>query len=117
MLDKEFIEDRKKDLLSEKEKLEKELGSIATKEDGVYKTKFPDIGDEDEDNELEVSEYEQAIDAKKRLAELLKDTNEALESIEKGTYGYCENCNQEIDEARLKAYPAAKTCIKCEINN
>lgn len=114
MLDKNFIEDRKKDLLSEKERLEKELGSIATKEGDTYKTKFPEIGDEDEDNELEVSEYEQAIDAEKKIVGLLNDTIEALERIENNTYGYCENCKEEIDPERLKAYPAAKTCISCE---
>ncbi|NTU70112.1 TraR/DksA family transcriptional regulator [bacterium] len=114
MLDKDFIEDRKKDLLTEKERLEKELGSIATKEDGNYVTNFPKIGDEDEDNELEVSEYEQAIDAEKKLVGLLNDTIEALKKIENGTYGHCDNCNQDIDPERLKVYPSAKTCITCE---
>ena len=114
MLDKEFITERKKDLLSEKERLEKELGIIATKEGDNYKTNFPDIGDEEEDNELEVSEYDQAIDAKNKLQGLLEETKEALEKIENNTYGYCDNCKEEIDPERLKAYPAAKTCIKCE---
>lgn len=114
MLDKNFIEERKNDLLSQKERLEKELGLIATKEGENYTTKFPKIGDEEEDNELEVSEYEQAIDAEKKLVKLLEETIEALKRIENNTYGYCENCKEEIDPERLKAYPAATTCIKCE---
>lgn len=116
MLDNSFIEERKKDLLSEKERLEKELEAIATKDGENYKTNFPDIGDKDEDNELEVSEYEQAIDAEKRIVNLLNDTMEALKRVENNTYGYCDNCKEEIDPERLKAYPAAKTCIKCEDN-
>jgi len=114
MLDKTFIEERKKDLLLQKERLEKELGNIATKDDGSYVTKFPKIGDEEEDNELEVSEYDQAIDAEKKLVRLLNETIIALGKIEKGTYGHCDNCNEEIDPERLKAYPAAKTCINCK---
>lgn len=36
----------------------------------------------------------------------------ALVRIENKTYGKCEVCNNEIDEARLKANPAATTCIE-----
>lgn len=114
MLDKEFIEERKKDLLIQKEKLEKELSGLETKNNSDHKTKFPDYGNEPEDNELEVSNYEEDVDAEKNLNRMLADTNEALDKIEKGNYGNCENCNEEIDPARLKAYPQAKTCIKCE---
>ena len=35
---------------------------------------------------------------------------QALERIEKGTYGKCVVCNEDIDEARLNADPAAATC-------
>ena len=34
----------------------------------------------------------------------------ALEKMEKGTYGICEVCNKPIEEDRLEANPAAKTC-------
>jgi RNA polymerase-binding transcription factor DksA len=37
----------------------------------------------------------------------------ALEAIETGKYGKCEVCGEEIDKARLKAYPEATTCINC----
>jgi DnaK suppressor protein len=37
-----------------------------------------------------------------------------LERIEKGTYGFCANCQQEIDIERLRVNPAAKTCVKCK---
>jgi RNA polymerase-binding transcription factor DksA len=35
----------------------------------------------------------------------------ALNKIEAGTYGMCEVCQQPIEEARLNANPAARTCI------
>lgn len=114
MLSKKFIEERKKDLLEQKKRLEQELSRLASKDNDNYRPKFPLLGDKDEDNELEVSEFDQNVDAEKRLENMLKETNEALNRIKKGAYGFCENCSQEIDKARLKAYPAATTCIKCE---
>lgn len=40
------------------------------------------------------------------------DVTEALEKIEQGTYGLCEECNDPIPLERLKANPAARTCIE-----
>ena len=37
----------------------------------------------------------------------------ALERIEDGTYGSCENCGGVISKARLNAIPYASLCIKC----
>ncbi len=34
----------------------------------------------------------------------------ALEKIENNTYGKCEICDKEIEEDRLNANPAARTC-------
>jgi DnaK suppressor protein len=39
-----------------------------------------------------------------------------LEKIKNGTYGTCENCGQKIEEARLRANPEAKLCLKCNDN-
>ena len=36
----------------------------------------------------------------------------ALARIDNGTYGLCEVCGEKISEARLKADPAATTCVK-----
>jgi len=36
----------------------------------------------------------------------------ALQKIESGTYGTCEVCSEQIDEDRLTANPAARTCKK-----
>lgn len=37
----------------------------------------------------------------------------ALEKIEDGVYGLCEECNQPISKTRLNAIPYAPLCIKC----
>jgi len=38
----------------------------------------------------------------------------ALERIDSGTYGICENCGKEIHPARLEALPYATLCINCQ---
>ena len=39
------------------------------------------------------------------------DVDDALDRMEKGTYGTCEVSGEEIPLERLQANPAAKTCI------
>lgn len=40
--------------------------------------------------------------------------NEALDKLEKGIYGTCENCGEPISPGRLKAMPLAKFCVICQ---
>ena len=44
----------------------------------------------------------------------LNDINRALNKLEKGTYGKCESCKQEIPYERLEVLPSAKLCMDCE---
>jgi DnaK suppressor protein len=37
-----------------------------------------------------------------------------LHFMHKFTYGFCDNCGQPIDPARLEAIPEANLCIKCK---
>jgi DnaK suppressor protein len=39
---------------------------------------------------------------------------EALNRIDEGTYGICEECEEEISEGRLKARPVTTLCIDCK---
>ena len=38
----------------------------------------------------------------------------ALQRLDEGTYGYCEDCLKPISEERLKAMPFARRCIDCQ---
>lgn len=44
----------------------------------------------------------------------LKAIDEALERIEEGTFGICEDCGDEIPLGRLKVMPFATSCIDCK---
>ena len=39
---------------------------------------------------------------------------EALSSLDEGTYGLCGECDAEISEKRLTAMPFARYCIECQ---
>jgi RNA polymerase-binding protein DksA len=45
---------------------------------------------------------------------IIYDVDQALNKIEKGNYGACENCGEKITLERLRAIPFAANCIKCQ---
>lgn len=49
-----------------------------------------------------------------RDREKLELIDEALERLEEGTYGVCENCGTKIAESRLKVMPFARHCVPCK---
>jgi len=46
-------------------------------------------------------------------AGILDKIEAALERIEDGTYGQCEECGAKIPKTRLNAIPYATMCVKC----
>lgn len=49
-----------------------------------------------------------------RERRLIKKIQEALQRIEDGAYGLCEDCGEDIGVPRLKARPVTTLCIKCK---
>lgn len=49
-----------------------------------------------------------------RDREKLELIDEALEKIEDGDYGVCEECGSKISEGRLKVMPFARHCVPCK---
>jgi RNA polymerase-binding transcription factor DksA len=61
--------------------------------------------------ELENDEVLEGLDDLGRTE--AREIRETLRRIEGGTYGFCLECQQPIDEARLRAVPTAGLCIYC----
>ncbi len=104
----------KKSLLEEKSLLEKELSQVAKKDaKGDW---VPTIGDKDQSqaDESQVADsfenLENNMGVTTRLENRLTDINAALEKMENGKFGICETCGEKIEEDRLEANPAARTC-------
>ncbi len=115
MLKQEILNELRGALVEEKKRLEGGLERIAnpTENPGDYETRFEDLGTGSDENATEVEDYADKLAVENDLEKQLKDVNDALERMEKGAYGFCENCQQDIDIERLRAYPAARTCIRC----
>ena len=47
-------------------------------------------------------------------AKILQAIEEALYRMEKGTYGICRDCGEEIAAPRLNAIPWTRVCITCK---
>jgi len=59
------------------------------------------VADEDKDLALAESDMER---------QTLQQVRDALERIERGTFGRCVDCGRQIDEARLEALPWTPYC-------
>ena len=46
------------------------------------------------------------------LTEQLRDVERALNKLDEGQYGRCEECGAEIAQPRLEAMPATRYCIQ-----
>ena len=68
----------------------------------------PDTGDISSDNH----EQEITLDLLVGECSLLREIDDALERIDKGTYGICLGTGKPISKARLQARPWARYCIE-----
>ena len=51
--------------------------------------------------------------AARSIAAALAEVDRALEKVDEGTYGLCDNCGQLIGSERLEAMPSATLCVTC----
>lgn len=91
-------------------KLEEELETVSQE--------LADLGHEDidesatESDELadRMEEHGENLSEKSTLAARKKEVEHALMRMADGTYGICEECGEKIEEERLEANAAARTC-------
>ena len=102
-------------LTIEKEKLEQELQSIGRRNPSNindWEALPQDAGQEPDPNDAAdlIEGYEANTAILKELEIRYNDVLAALARIESGTYGVCEVSGEPIEEDRLAADPAARTC-------
>ena len=71
---------------------------------------FPDPND----RATQESEFAMELRTRDRERKLIKKIDEALNHLDSGDYGYCEQCGVEIGIRRLEARPTATLCIDCK---
>ncbi|NLB59635.1 MAG: TraR/DksA family transcriptional regulator [Lentisphaerae bacterium] len=46
--------------------------------------------------------------------DILLEIDEALNRIQMGSYGICEDCGRAIEQARMDALPYSRMCVRCQ---
>jgi len=100
-------------LLALRERLLREVGTAeeALREDVVKPGDITSVPTHPADDDVEGLDAEIAIAQNEEL--LLEQVDAALERIETGTYGVCQQCGRAIGAERLEAVPYASRCIAC----
>ena len=98
----------KKKLLTQREILLKEAEGALNSLPGEIN--FPDMGDQ------ATAETDRNFMLRLRDRErlLLKKIDEAVERIDNGTFGICEECGNRIGVKRIEARPVTTLCIECK---
>ena len=75
-----------------------------------------DADDLPDEMDLASSEYLQSFTFRLRGREkmFLEKISKALERIQDGTFGQCDECGEEISIKRLEARPETTRCIRCK---
>ena len=110
-MEKQFIEEQKKKLIEQRDTI---LASLSIQSEDMKKlTGAGESGDEaDVASDAIDRTLLDSIGAQDALRLTL--INNALESIDRGTYGKCLMCGKDIPQARLEAIPYAVLCIDCK---
>ncbi|MBK3624642.1 TraR/DksA C4-type zinc finger protein, partial [Streptomyces sp. MBT49] len=108
------VEEARAELESEQARLRAELASSEAALTGLMRDSGDGAGDDQADTGTKniTREHELALAANAR--EMLIQTEHALERLDAGTYGLCENCGQAIGKARMQAFPRATLCVECK---
>ena len=92
---KELLQEVSQSMRAESDHLKHDIGD------------FYDHASSDRDREL-------ALMLADREREKLRLVDDALKTIDSGTYGVCESCDEEIDKERLSAMLFTKLCLSCQ---
>lgn len=79
----------------------------STQELSLYDNHPADLGSENYERGKDLALHEHDLIRYRRI-------NAALEKINRGEYGRCEECQEDIDPARLRQLPEAPLCLSCQ---
>ena len=87
-----------------------ELIYLLRNREGIEIEKSPDALDEVQ----RASERELAIRTLDRESSLLRNVRAALQRIDRGQFGFCMHCEEDISVKRMNAVPWTPYCIECQ---
>lgn len=108
-IDKKTIARLKKVLLKEREEIVGEVRQIFESSKEMGQDGIQDIGDE----AANIYNKQILLSLTESERTRLQEVDEALDRIDAGTYGICEECGEPIGLKRLEVRPVAKYCVPC----
>ncbi|MCL4466015.1 MAG: TraR/DksA C4-type zinc finger protein [Chloroflexi bacterium] len=105
----------KRKLEEQKERLRRDLETAQeTAPSGVTSADEPSYSNHLADEATATYQQEANLALERHLERELAGVDAALQRLQNGTYGRCENCGGEIGLERLEALPTATLCINCK---
>ncbi|MFB7175178.1 TraR/DksA family transcriptional regulator [Streptomyces sp. NPDC056254] len=108
------VEEARAELASEVLRLRAELDASEVAISGLMRDSGDGAGDDQADTGTKNITRESELALAANASSMLEQTERALERLEAGTYGLCENCGQPIGKARMQAFPRATLCVDCK---
>jgi|DewCreStandDraft_5_1066085.scaffolds.fasta_scaffold00207_13 DnaK suppressor protein len=111
------LDRQRRRLLEEQARLEQELAAFSP-ESPLTPGADMEVWEHAVDNHLadegsELYEREKSLSLERSLRQMLEEVRRALEKLDSGTYGICDNCGRPIAPERLEALPHATLCLEC----
>lgn len=114
VLDRDFIENQRQRLID----LRDELGAVrdGLDEDQRELEGQGDDFEETDSGDMSQSIFDREMDASvgEQIERRLGEIERALEKIEEGTYGVCDDTGEEIPKGRLEAVPEAVRTVEAQ---
>ena len=108
------LKEVRKGLLEEIELHESEIHEAEGELEDLLRGSGDGAGDDQADAGAKTFEREHEITLANNARDMLRQAEHALERLDAGTYGTCENCGNPIGKGRLQAFPRATLCVTCK---
>jgi len=114
MLDQEFVDDQRQRLIDLRDELTRLRDGLD--EDEVELEGGGDDFSETDSGDMSQSIFDREMDASvgEGIERRLREVERALQKIEDGTYGVCDDTGEEIPRGRLEAVPEAIRTVEAQ---
>ncbi|UNO42594.1 TraR/DksA C4-type zinc finger protein [Streptomyces sp. MST-110588] len=108
------VAEARTELMAEVGRLRTEIAASEDAIAGLMRDSGDGAGDDEADTGTKNITREHELALASNAREMLSQTERALERLDAGTYGLCENCGNPIGKARMQAFPRATLCVECK---
>lgn len=118
VMDKERLEYFRKRLNVERDRVYRLLNQMEQNEtinsNSAMSTELSAYDNHPADSATELFDKERGLALKGNEMTIMKKIDDALVSIDSGTYGKCKMCGKDIKDERLEFIPYAQFCVGCQ---